>query len=758
MYFKKIVFFVFLGCPLTMQTLRADASVDPRFGVMTHFAQGWDPAWAWVASVRNIGTVRDELYWDQIEPQPGVYVFPQAFDDYMGTLRVAGISPLIELDFENPNYDGGMTPYTDQGMAAYAEYGVQVLKHYGDQIKAVEIWNEYNGTWCQGPATLDRAGTYAKMLQQAYRQIKAVRPDVTVVGGSTINVPLPYWEKLMQDGALNDMDVLSIHPYRYNSPPEGIENDVIALQNLVKKYDNGQTKPIWVTEIGWAIQDGSLPGTIAIDETTQAKFLVRAYALLLSANVERIYWYLLHDDQDIMGLTTPDATPRQSAYAMQVIGTELAGATFVQREATLNGLYSMLFTRTDGTPVRVMWSLQPLMLKVSGQTRVTDMVGNDVGVSNQLSLADAPVYVEGPLQGLPPALPAETLLTDSTRDFSGIQGQNGWCYGGFVGSGTALELMNNYAVTDWTQVWGDGYPYHDVTPGDQHPSSTGNQPVSSVRRWVSTTEGTLHVVGQFQWSGGGGDGVGVSILVNGQPLFRKLLGHGNAIGYAFDFLQPVHVGTTIDFAVDPGPGIDISYDATSIGATIALHPTAAPQQNLSSTAWVFDGAPPVAIPPSGPLLADSVAGFSGTQGLNGWSYGDFVGGTTEWEPMPSFNSGVWGSGYSYNEVSAGDQHPSVANGQQVAVVRRWTSTYAGPIHVTGQFQCGTQGDGVGVSICVDGQRVFRQLIGGGTANQYSFDLSPVVQVGSTVDFAVDPGPGIDISYDATALNATITAN
>jgi hypothetical protein len=758
MNLKNLLLVFSVGCPLLMQTLRADASVDSRFGAMTHFAQGWNHDWAWIASMRNIGSVRDELYWNQVETQPGVYTFPAYFDDYMDTLRVAGITPLIVLDFENPNYDGGMTPYTAQGMAAYAQYGVQVLNHYGSEIKAVEIWNEYNGTWCTGPATLDRSGTYTKMLQQAYTQIKAVRPDVTVVGGSTINVPLPYWEKLMQDGALSSMDALSIHPYRYNSPPEGIENDVIALQNLTKKYNNGQTKPIWVTEIGWAIQDGSVPGTLAIDEPTQAKFLVRAFALLLSVNVQRIYWYLLHDDQDIMGLTTPDATPRQSAYAMQIINTELAGATFVTRESTLPGLYSMLFTRPDGTQVRVMWSLQPTTVTVSGQTRVTDMVGNDIGVSSQLNLGDSPVYVEGPLQGLPPAPPAETLLTDSTRDFSGTQGQSGWWYGAFVGSSTALQLMTNYAVTDWTQVWGNGYPYNDVTPGDQHPSSTGSQPVSAVRRWVSTTEGTLHVVGQFQWDGGGGDGVGVSILINGQPLFRKLLGNGNVISYAFDFLQPVHVGTTIDFAVDPGPGIDFNFDATSTSATITLALTAAAQQNLSSTAWVFDGTPPVTTLPSGTLLADSVAGFSGTQGLNGWSYGDFVGGTTTWNPMPSFAGNVWGSAYPYNSVSAGDQHPSVSNNQQVAVVRRWTSTYAGTVHVTGQFQCGTQGDGVGVSIYVNGQQLFRQLIGGGTATQYNFDLTPVVQVGSTIDFAVDPGPALDLNFDATALNATITTN
>ncbi len=115
-------------------------------------------------------------------------------------------------------------------------------------------------------------------------------------------------------------------------------------------------------------------------------------------NVQRIYWYLLHDDQDIMKLTTPDATPRQSAYAMQIINTEPRRRDVCHpRESTLPGLYSMFFARPDGTQVRVMWSLQPTTVTVSGQTRVTDMVGNDVGVSSLLSLSDAPVYVEGPL-------------------------------------------------------------------------------------------------------------------------------------------------------------------------------------------------------------------------------------------------------------------------------------------------------------------------------------------------------------------------
>ncbi len=748
-----------------MQMPPADASGDSRFGVMTQFAQGWTTNWASVAAGKSITHVRDELYWNVVEAQKGLYVFPAAYDAYMAALKKAGISPLIELDFENDNYDGGMTPYTSTGIAAYAQYGVQVLKHYGTQIKDVEIWNEYNGSFCTGPATSDRSGTYARMLQAAYAQIKAVRPDVTVVGGSTIEVPLPYWEKLMQAGALSSMDALSIHPYRYNSPPEGIEEDVASLQTLIKKYNNGKTKPIWVTEVGWGIQDGSAPGEMVIDQTTQAKFLVRAYALLLSAGVQRVYWYLLRDYQDFtLGLTEADTTPKLSAYAMQTLINELSGAKFVRREKTDPNIYSMLFQHADGTQVRVLWALNPVAvnLSVGTATTMTSMTGASLGAPTSVTLTDQPVFVDGMLAGLPPVpLNADVYLTDANRGFTDTQGGNGWSFGSFIGATTAFQPMTTYTLTDWTAAWSNEYAYNDVTPADQHPSTTANLPVSAVRRWTSNFKGAVRVTGNFQCSVGG-DGVGVRVLVNGQPLFRKLLGGTSPdISYNFDFVAPVQVGTTIDFAADPGPATDINFDATPMTATISKHSGSTGLQNLLPTAWVYDGtlAGAAGVPAitSGTVLADSSAGFSGMQGTNGWSYGDFAGGTTNWEALTGFDGSDWGSSYPYLSVSSTDQHPSTANGQPVAVVRRWTSNYAGNVHLVGQFQAGVQGDGVGVSIHVNGQPLFRQLIGGGATNQDSFDLIETVQVGSTIDFVVDPGPGTDINFDATTLSATISA-
>ncbi|HEY9155276.1 MAG TPA: hypothetical protein VIM69_09105, partial [Opitutaceae bacterium] len=65
------------------------APVDPRFGVCTHFAQGW--ATSLETSVRDLGIsdLRDEIYWQDVEPSditPGTnhtYQFPYRFRKYI---------------------------------------------------------------------------------------------------------------------------------------------------------------------------------------------------------------------------------------------------------------------------------------------------------------------------------------------------------------------------------------------------------------------------------------------------------------------------------------------------------------------------------------------------------------------------------------------------------------------------------------------------------------------------------------------------
>lgn len=541
------------------------------FGAQTHFAQNWNIDLVPRLKAAGLTEVRDELYWQVVEPAAGKFQFPASYDRYMAALRDAGITPLIELTFENKNYDDGNTPHTDAGFAAYARYATEVLKRYGSQINAVEIWNEYNGTFAKGPATADRAGTYTKMLRVAYQAIKRERPDVTVVGGATIGVPMPYLERLFQAGALDAMDVLSVHPYRSNIPPEGIEAQIVALRQLVARYNHGRQKPIWVTEIGWGTRNTGTPGDLVIDETMQANFLVRAYALLFAGGVERVYWYLFRDymDFETMGLVNndPGYSAKPAHLAMKTMIAHLGDATFVAREKTDAHVYSMHFRRASGEDVRVMWALQPTNFTPGAAARVVDLSGNTRSSAGVLRLDDSPVFVSGPLTILPsPSATNLTFLTDASGGFSSKQGEHGWSYGAFVGDSIDFQPLT-FRTTDWKEEWGGAWPYLSLTASDQHPSGTGGKPVAAVRRWLSDFSGRVRVEAQFR-ARSGGDGVRVRVLVDGQVRHHAALGGGQSITAAFGFEEVVQPGTKIDFVVDPGAAANLENDATAVSVTL----------------------------------------------------------------------------------------------------------------------------------------------------------------------------------------------
>jgi hypothetical protein len=363
--------------PIDLSTLR-----ESPFGAMTHFSVGWDPSLIPLIARAGIASVRDEAFWAGVEAQKGAYDFSK-FDGYLGELKRQGIQPLVELTFANPNYDGGKTPYTPEACAAYARYAEALLKHYGEQIRWVEVWNEYNGSFCAGPAAEDRPRFYTQMCREAYRRVKAIRPDVTVLGAAAVSVPIPYFEAIFKQGGLDSMDAVVIHPYR--GRPEGVERDVAELRRLIARYSGGREKPIWATEYG---QGGA-------DPREPARYLVRMSVLMLSEGVQRMYWYLMCDFNEFkgMGLVHEPTDPRgplspAPAYgSMAAMVRLLHDARFVKREAVspYSRAYVFAFRRAGGEETRVCWATHPSRIRVqaAGALRRIDLMGNAQPVALQ---------------------------------------------------------------------------------------------------------------------------------------------------------------------------------------------------------------------------------------------------------------------------------------------------------------------------------------------------------------------------------------
>jgi hypothetical protein len=372
------------------------------------------------------------------------------------------------------------------------------------------------------------------------------------------------------------MDAVSIHPYRYDSEPEGIEDDVAALQELIRKYNHGRPKPVWVTEIGWGTKPAAAPLDLAIDEGVQASFLVRAYALLLSAGVARVYWYLFRDYDAFatMGLVRGDNahTPKKAYRAMQAMIGEIGQARFVRREATAGGLYSLLFERDTGAQVRVIWSLQPRAISVAAPCAAFGMLGERLAPGSAAAVGGEPIFVEGPLSGLPDPDPAAPrVIADSARDFSGTQGGNGWSYGVFVGESTAFVPLADFRATDWKREWYSKYPFLSLSDREQHPSESPSGAVAAVRRWTSSAGGRVGITARFH-CGPRGDGVGVKVFLGGQELFSDTIGGGHPATSRFNSNQTLRPGSGLDFAVFPGPRGNADFDATEISVTIAEAP------------------------------------------------------------------------------------------------------------------------------------------------------------------------------------------
>ncbi len=397
------------------------APADPKllsnspFGAMTHFAQGWDIDLLPLLAKAGIASVRDEHYWEHLERTKGVFEFPAVSDQYMSEVKRLGMDVMYAATFGNPHYTGTWdgAPATPEAREAYANYVLQVLDRY-PELKTAEIWNEYNGSWCAGEASTDRPRYYAEMMKVVYPRIKAAHPDVQVGGCATVLIPMPYIEGIFKHGGLPYMDAVVIHPYRMQ--PEGVEVEIAELQELIRRYNDGRDKPIWVTETGampkqeeYEWERGS--GMFEKARAHVARYLVRQYTLLHSTGtVERIYWYLARDYNEfkLMGLLR-DAKDPAGRYAVaspyvayanlirQLHGTRPVGRASVESKFT----YIMQFDR-DGEQVRVCWATQPasVALQVSEPVAVVDMMGYErtlapVAGHVYLTLSDSPVYVIG---------------------------------------------------------------------------------------------------------------------------------------------------------------------------------------------------------------------------------------------------------------------------------------------------------------------------------------------------------------------------
>lgn len=389
---------------------------DSPFGINSHFArpnEGWTLELMDLIEMAGFKNVRESIGWSRTERTKGVYQVAPADETNIAEITNRGMNPFMLLAYENANYDNASTPYTDEGRQGFANYGKFLMGYFGDRIKAFEIYNEFNigfGDRGTGPAD-SRPDYYYPLLKTTYETMKTADPDKILAGMTTSNVPIPWMEEVFKLGGMNNLDVITVHPYQFPKNPENLVKDLDKLKDLIRKYNNGELKPIWLTEIGYpthAVAAG-------VNEKVQADYLVRTFVVALANGVGKVFWYdLMNDGVNATNLehnygiiyNAKDErgkhTPKPAYASMGAMARQLTGAEFAADESTDDGIRNYRFTK-EQEDIRVVWAegkVLPVAIHSVSPVRIVDIMGNEKTYYPRdgkiyYTLTDETIYVLG---------------------------------------------------------------------------------------------------------------------------------------------------------------------------------------------------------------------------------------------------------------------------------------------------------------------------------------------------------------------------
>ncbi len=338
-------------------------------GVVTHFGQDHGNVEANLNLIQEMGatTIRDEVYWKQVEHSKGSYAIPSVDEIWVNAAVAKGLKPLITLDYGNPLYDNGDKPISPAAIEAYANYAEFVATQFKGRVTMYEIWNEWDLT--TGNTTKGTPQSYVNLLKVVYPKLKAVDPNIEVIGGGiSAGAILSTWFTQMLDaGALKSADAISIHEYIFHSTganrsPETLIGKLAGVEATLKSRNSNQDYPLYLTETGWPTNTGTA-GT-----TEQEAGDFNAETALLSSSVpglKGIWWYDFQDDgsvasstEDNFGLVHVNLSPKPGFYALMDGKNWMAGAKFIARISTSDpAVDGVKFLLPDGREGIALWRM-----------------------------------------------------------------------------------------------------------------------------------------------------------------------------------------------------------------------------------------------------------------------------------------------------------------------------------------------------------------------------------------------------------------
>lgn len=334
-----------------------ESFASPDYGI--HAFLWWKPDTALrdIALVKEMGFtwIKQKFPWREIEGIEKGQLDWYRTDYIVDEVEKAGLKLIVRLDRQPFWSEPADNQWQDnQPPADYADFGDfcgAVATRYKGRIGAYQVWNEPNlnrewGLRSPNPAE------YTELLKVCYTAIKAADPAAIVVSaglaptGTDSAEAMPdvkFLQGMYDAGAAAYFDVLGVNAPGYKAPPEldpaaaeAAEygggrwfafRHVEDMRALMVANGDGH-KQIAIMEMGWTLD--TVDPTYAwhaVDEQTQADYLVRAYqyaaehwrpwiGLMTTIYIADWEW-TPENEQWWWAIVLPDGTPRLAYHALK---------------------------------------------------------------------------------------------------------------------------------------------------------------------------------------------------------------------------------------------------------------------------------------------------------------------------------------------------------------------------------------------------------------------------------------------------------
>ncbi|MDR3709857.1 MAG: cellulase family glycosylhydrolase [Capsulimonadaceae bacterium] len=335
--------------------------VPDGFGINVH-ATHFEPGERSLLCDAGLGFVRTDMRWENVERTTGVYDF-SAFDGLVKELDSCNLRGLFILDYGNPNYDGGLSPFTDAGRAAFAKFAAAATARYANKGIVWEIWNEPNAGdfWKPLPNVRD----YALLVKSAASAMRKADPKATIVAGAVGGMSMEYIESFLRTGsrvgAFAQIAALSVHPYR-ETKPETVGDGYMRVRSIIARYTPPGQNPLRLICSEWGYSTAAAPHW-TVPEDVQAAYMLREYLWNLANGVDLTIWY---DWKDVgsdpssvggrYGIVTHDFKPKASYTAVRNLIRGLRGYRFSHRLLPDKGNDCRLLFESQSDLAIVAWS------------------------------------------------------------------------------------------------------------------------------------------------------------------------------------------------------------------------------------------------------------------------------------------------------------------------------------------------------------------------------------------------------------------